>query len=49
MAALIERMFENSFALKLCGVSSMGIAIVAVLLIICLVVFFSIMYLFRVR
>lgn len=39
-AVLIERMVENSFALKLCGVSSMGIAIVAVLLIICLVVFF---------
>ena len=32
-------MVENSFALKLCGVNSMGIATVAVLLIICLAVF----------
>ena len=49
MAALIERMVENSFALKLCGVNSMGIATVVVLLIMCFVVFFGILHIFRVR
>lgn len=49
MVALIERMVENSFALKLCGVNSMGIATVAVLLIICLAVFFAFLHVIRVR
>lgn len=49
MAALIERMVDNSFALKLCGIDSMGIATVAVLLIMCFILFFGFLYLIRVR
>ena len=49
MAALIERMVENSFALKLCGVNSMGLATAIVLFLACLVVLLGFMRAFRIR
>ena len=49
MVALIERMVENSFALKLCGVNSMGIATVLVLFLLCLLAFFGLLRALRIR
>ena len=49
MAALIERMVDNSFALKLCGVNSMGLATAIVLFLACLVVLLGFMRALRIR